>query len=341
MICRNGPKCVNDAIYSRNTITIQGRVRGIFETESNNKTMIFRTVISLFFLLTFINLYAQDNKNSEPAKPADTAAVPVDTLIITKEPQNIAPTSSFSRAYAKSYWTDTKSVFANPFHWNKGQVITASVIAGVTVGLIAYGDKPIQQFYSRNQSTFISKSSYYFFSPLGTGLISIPAIGVFYACGVIWKNKRAKETGLKGLESYVITVVMTNVIKQVTHRHRPYQDVPPNPHNWDGPLSWGGEYGMFGYNSFPSGHSSAIFSVATVVALEYWDTKWVPGVCFGLAGFTALYRLAVNDHWASDVLFGSVLGFAIGSMVYFNTNKTIQVIPVSETGVGATVIYRF
>ena len=139
----------------------------------------------------------------------------------------------------------------------------------------------------------------------------------------------------------MITVVFTNVIKQVAHRHRPYQDDPPNPHAWDGPFSWGGDYGIFGYNSFPSGHSSAIFSVATVIGLEYWNTKWVPAVCFSLAGFTALYRLAVNDHWASDILFGSALGFAIGSMVYFNANKKLQVIPVSSVGVGATLIYHF
>ena len=137
------------------------------------------------------------------------------------------------------------------------------------------------------------------------------------------------------------TPVLTQVIKQVAHRHRPYQDNPPNPHVWDGPFSWGGDYGTFGYNSFPSGHSSTAFSIATVIALEYWDTKWVPIVCFGLAGLTAAYRLAMNDHWASDVIFGSALGFAVGSMVYFNTNKKLQIIPVSSTGIGATLIYNF
>ena len=169
----------------------------------------------------------------------------------------------------------------------------------------------------------------------------MPVLIGFYVSGAITKNKKSKETALKGLESYVITVVFTQVIKQATHRHRPYQDDPPNPHAWDGPFSWGGDYGIFGYNSFPSGHSSAIFSVATVIGLEYWNTKWVPAVCFSLAGFTALYRLAVNDHWASDILYGSALGFAIGSMVYFNANKKLQVIPVSSVGVGATLIYHF
>ncbi|MFZ4520954.1 MAG: phosphatase PAP2 family protein [Bacteroidales bacterium] len=304
--------------------------------------MISRTIV--FFLLCFLVVLqaeAQEKKDTIAQTQSDTVNKKPDTLIITAEPQNILPTSEFSKSYAGSYWTDTKSAFTNPFHWRKGQIIAAAVITTSAIGLIAYGDKPIQQFFFHNENLFISKSSQYFFSPLGSGMISIPALGVFYACGVIWKNKRAKETGMKGLEAYVITVVFTNVIKQITHRHRPYQDNPPDPHVWDGPFSWGGAYGTFGYNSFPSGHSSAIFSVATVVALEYWDTKWVPGVCFGLAGFTALYRLAVNDHWASDVLVGSALGFAIGSMVYFNANKKLQIIPVSSTGLGATLVYHF
>ncbi len=314
-------------------------------------------IIFLLFVFAGSGAVAQEKKDSlaiqkkdtlTPQKidsltpqQVDTIIKKMDTVIITKEPQNITPTSSFGRAYASSYWTDTKSVFTNPFHWKPGQIIAAAAITAGTISLIIWGDKPIEKFFYRNESTFISNSSYYFFSPLGTGLISIPALGVIYACGVIWKNKKAKETGLKGLEAYVITVVITNVIKQVAHRHRPYQDDPPNPYAWEGPFSYGGDYGTFGYNSFPSGHSSSVFAVATVIGLEYWDTKWVPAVCFGLAGFTALYRLAVNDHWASDVLFGSALGFAIGSMVYFNANKKLQIIPVSETGMGATLIYHF
>lgn len=307
------------------------------------------TLLIVLFLGSLLTAEAQEKKDtvttqkidSLSPRQVDTLIKKIDTVIITKEPQNITPAGSLGRAYASSYWTDTKSVFINPFHWKTGQIIAAAAITAGTAALIAWGDKPIEQFYYRNSSVFVSNTSYYFFSPLGSGLISIPALGIFYASGVIWKNKRAKETGLKGLEAYVITVVFTQVIKQVTHRHRPYQDDPPNPHLWEGPFSWGGDYGTFGYNSFPSGHSSAIFSVATVVALEYWDTKWVPLVSFGLAGFTALYRLAVNDHWASDVLFGSALGFAVGSMVYFNANKKLQIIPVSSTGLGASLIYHF
>jgi len=311
------------------------------EIKPGHRMTFLANMFILLFSFAWLNAGAQTTTDTVLIIHPDSLTTSPDTLVITSDPQNITPNSSFMKGYANSYITDTKSLFINPFQLNAVQVIAAAVVTTGTVALIAWGDKPIQQFFNRNQSVFISKSSYYFFSPLGSGLISIPAMGVFFGCGVIWKNKKAKETGLKGLEAFVVTAVLTNVIKQVAHRHRPYQDTPADPHAWEGPFNYGGPYGTFGYNSFPSGHSSAIFAVATVVGLEYWDTKWVPCVSFGIAGFTALYRLAVNDHWASDVLFGSALGFAIGSMVYFNANKKIQIIPVSSTGFGATLVYHF
>ena len=183
--------------------------------------MVLRIAFLFLFFCIAINVNAQEKKDSlTPQKidsltpqQVDTLIKKKDTVIITKEPQNITPASSFGRAYASSYWTDTKSVFTNPFHWKTGQIITAGAVVAGTIALIAWGDKPIQQFYYRNSSVFISKTSYYFFSPLGSGLYDIPTLGIFYASGVIWKNKRAKETGLKGLETYVITTVLTQVIK--------------------------------------------------------------------------------------------------------------------------------
>ena len=166
----------------------------------NSSTVIF--ILLLLCMLFDVN--AQEKKDSILTKQIDTLSTQqvdtlmkkLDTLIITEQPQNIAPTSSFASAYAKSYWTDTKSVFTNPFHWKTGQIIAAGAITAGTIALIAWGDKPIQGFFSRNETALIDNSSYYFFSPLGSGLISIPTLGIFYACGVIWKNKKAKETGL-------------------------------------------------------------------------------------------------------------------------------------------------
>ena len=42
---------------------------------------------------------------------------------------------------------------------------------------------------------------------------------------------------------------------------------------------------------------------------------------FGLATSTALSRLTVNKHWASDVAFGAVLGMVCGRTVTVHVRK--------------------
>jgi membrane-associated phospholipid phosphatase len=233
--------------------------------------------------------------------------------------------------YAKSYWTDSKNFLTAPDRWNAAQAIAGTLVLGGTVFLVTQ-DANIQQFFYRNQNDFSQNASKYFFDPLGSGIYSIPALGLLYGYGAIWHDGKAKGTALKGVEAYLMAAVCAAVIKQVTHRHRPYQDSPPDPYAWEGPIA------DFNYNSFPSGHSAAIFAIATVVSFSYSKTVWVPIVCYTLAGLTALSRLSVNDHWASDVLMGSALGFGIGSLVYNGTKSRVKVIPISPQGLGCSVI---
>jgi membrane-associated phospholipid phosphatase len=237
----------------------------------------------------------------------------------------------FDKAYIKSYWTDTKNFLSAPDSWKPAQAIAGTAVLAGTVILITQ-DAAIQQFFYKNQSSFTENTSKYFFDPLGNGLYSIPALGILYGCGAIWHNGQARGTALKGVEAYLITAVFTQVIKQALHRHRPNQDEPPDPYAWDGPFA------DIHYNAFPSFHSSAIFAIATVVSLSYQKTVWVPVVCYTLASLTAISRMSVNEHWASDVLMGAALGFGIGSLVYNGTKTSVKVLPVSSTGPGCTVI---
>jgi hypothetical protein len=293
-----------------------------------------RRIIVPFVLVfsCFLALYGQNRSEFPAFSTGDTPGA--------KENVRNQEIAYKNETYLQSYWNDTKNIVIHPFHWNTGEVIAAASVVAGTVTLLFY-DERINDFFERNKTEFIEQSSKYFFDPMGSGLYSVPILGLIYAGGAIWKDNKARETALKGVEAYVLASAYTIVLKQITHRHRPHQDLPPDPWAWEGPFQWGGPYGAFGYNSFPSGHSSAIWSIATVVSLEYWDTRWVPALCFSLAGVTAIYRCAVNIHWASDVLFGSALGYSIGALVYHNDFKKFQVLPASETGMGATLIYHF
>jgi len=66
-----------------------------------------------------------------------------------------------------------------------------------------------------------------------------------------------------------------------------------------------------GYDSLPSGHVIISWAIATPFAEEY-DAPWL----YGVAAVTNLARFGSRQHWLSDTVAGSVLGFAIGKVFW-------------------------
>src|SRR5207245_6205405 len=70
-----------------------------------------------------------------------------------------------------------------------------------------------------------------------------------------------------------------------------------------------------GGNSFASEHSALAWSIASVLAHEY------PGpfsklAAYGLASAVTLTRVTSKQHFASDAVVGSALGWYFGRQVY-------------------------
>ncbi|MGE5423808.1 MAG: phosphatase PAP2 family protein [Syntrophothermus sp.] len=234
-----------------------------------------------------------------------------------------------------SYSQPTDSVRAPSF---TEPLAYAIGVAGTTGGvfLLMSQDRQIQQFFSSKRNNAIDQTSKYFFSPMGNGLISLPILGLFYGVGYFKDDRRAQRTAIRGAEAYLLAAITTGVIKQLAHRHRPYQDDPPDPFQWEGPLA------KISYNSFPSGHSSAIFAIATVIAGEYHETIWVPVLVYSVAGVTATYRMAVDKHWSSDVFAGSVIGIGCGIFIlHHDPLAKFHLLPYTSSGPGMTLIFSF
>jgi membrane-associated phospholipid phosphatase len=66
-----------------------------------------------------------------------------------------------------------------------------------------------------------------------------------------------------------------------------------------------------GHGSFPSGHTIAAFSIATVVARRYGNHRWVPYAAYGMAALVGFSRLSLSAHFLSDVFMGGALGYSI------------------------------
>jgi membrane-associated phospholipid phosphatase len=72
-----------------------------------------------------------------------------------------------------------------------------------------------------------------------------------------------------------------------------------------------------GEHSFPSGHTSTAFVMATMLFHEFKDTK--PALAysgFAFATATGVLRVLNNAHWVSDVLVGAGIGIIITDLVY-------------------------
>ena len=238
--------------------------------------------------------------------------------------------------YWKRYISDTKNIFLSPFQWNSKDFITASVIIGTTVGLYAY-DTKIKNWIQGHRNDWSDKIAKYV-KPFGNGRYTIPSLGLLYIYGHFFDDWKSRKVALLSIESFVITHCFVQTLKFSGHRHRPTTGDPYN--TWNGPS-------FSNHNlSFPSGHASSAFAIATVIASEYDDIMVIPPLAYGIATLTALSRVNDNDHWTSDIFLGSAIGyFTAKAIVGFHSKKennklTIQ--PVIHSKQTALLIsYKF
>jgi len=213
--------------------------------------------------------------------------------------------------YFEGYVSDIKNILTSPSHWQRSDWIKASFITGITAGLYTQ-DQKIQNWAQENRSSISDRISE-FAKPFGDGRYTLPGLGALYLYGHFFKNEKAQRTALLSLESFVISGLFVQALKFTGHRHRPSSGDPYN--TWDGPSFSTSNL------SFPSGHSSSAFAIATVIASEYRDKTFIPPLAYGIATLTALSRVNDNAHWASDVFFGAIIGYFTAKAIIAQNNK--------------------
>jgi len=113
------------------------------------------------------------------------------------------------------------------------------------------------------------------------------------------------EGSWRSLKSTVLASTTTLVLKSAFGRRRP--DVTPHDPYRFNPVS-------FTFNSFPSGHTTVAFSLATSLAMES-KSHLDDVVLYGLAASTAFARVHVDKHWASDTVVGAAIGILAARFV--------------------------
>jgi membrane-associated phospholipid phosphatase len=183
--------------------------------------------------------------------------------------------------------------------------IPTSVILGTTAGLVALD--PVESAYFRRTPTFHGLNNIFTGNATVIGTIAAPVS--LYVIGSLRKDSKMQRTALLAGEAVADAEILTTVLKDATSRVRPAA-IPAGGNFSD---SWFESRGSIlrGTGSFPSGHTIAAFSVATVIARRYGNRRWVPYAAYGMAALIGFSRLSLSSHFLSDVFMGGALGYSI------------------------------
>lgn len=218
-----------------------------------------------------------------------------------------------------SGFRDGGKVYSSPLRWTGIDWLKVLALGGA-VAVVHQLDEPLNDVIYHN-NTPLMKGFGNAFQPLGNAFYILPVLGGTYIY--------ARLNGKDDLSGFTITagkaVIIANAMatwsKVLTHRHRPYDDTPSKPNQWDGPRA------DLSNVSFFSAHTATSFALATVIATTYAGHKWVPPVAYTAASLIGASRIAGNDHWATDVFVGAVIGYTVGKLIYkLNRSKKIKLV---------------
>ncbi len=144
------------------------------------------------------------------------------------------------------------------------------------------------------------------------------AAGGILVTGLITHNDHAIDTGIRSAEASIDSVILYAALKAVLARQRPYTGE--------------GEGKFFSGNwtsgSFPSGHATIAWTLASVMAHEYpnWPMRLL---MYGAATAVSTTRVTGGVHFPADVFSGSVIGFGVGTYVSHKDRQKL-IVPRSQ-----------
>ena len=151
-----------------------------------------------------------------------------------------------------------------------------------------------------------------------------------YGCySIAFHKYKAFRTSLLASQAAITAGLWVRTIKVLTGRMRPgatYNDAEYNSDHWFGPfaqfnINYNKDRGVAAFDAFPSGHTAAIFAIATVFSEQYKEYKIFPITLYSIAGIVGVTRLIEHEHWASDVFLGAVIGYLCGKHIVGNEHR--------------------
>jgi membrane-associated phospholipid phosphatase len=256
---------------------------------------------------SFSAAHAADATNA----PAAASALPVPPAT-TAQPAAMATSAVNSASGAPSYpalvWDDVGHVLTAPARWDNSDWKQAGWSAAAVIGTALVIDHPWRDFMRRQKPNngFLAQVEKF------GSQYSVGVVGGFLAVGALSGNENTLETGEDSLTaSLIASGIITPTIKLAFGRARPRANKGVG---YFKPFSDANA-------SFPSGHTTEAFALASVISGHYEET-WVSYTAYGLAGLVGVARTYHDAHFASDVLAGAMIGTVVGnSVVVYNRER--------------------
>jgi membrane-associated phospholipid phosphatase len=261
-------------------------------------------VISLFRLVLPVALAYSVTASAQIQTASNAAAAPQldvrDRNVYIDDPA--APGSLIKKGIT-NVLLDQKEIWTSPFHMRKKDVKYLLLFGAATAALIATDHKVSKQLPASGTSVDIGTEV----SRAGQYYSVYPFAGALFLAGAATSDEKLRNTGALGVQALIDADIVSSLLKVAVQRERPLAG------------AGGGDF-EDGGSDFPSGHATQAWAIASVVAHEYRNHKWVPFVAYSYAAAVSASRVAARDHFPTDVFVGSALGYFIGRFVV-NTNE--------------------
>lgn len=255
-----------------------------------------------------------------PSAPTADTLFPIATAPVTEFPNSPGSAQSPSAATnykssgcdisdlktcLKDFLGDQAGIWTSPFRLQPRDAIWILPLAGATAASLHYDARTLQAISPTSNRLKISSD----LSNAGA-YGAIGAAGATYLIGKLTHNEVARQTGVLSLEAIADASVVTEVLKLATNRERPYMG-PGTGRFWpDGQAIYTTN------GSFPSEHATIVWAFSRIVTEETPGKRWLHLALYAAATGVSVARVTSRNHFPSDVVVGSAIGYLVGGYVY-------------------------
>ncbi|MFB3905652.1 MAG: phosphatase PAP2 family protein [Acidobacteriota bacterium] len=209
----------------------------------------------------------------------------------------LAADAHSARTFFPHLYSDQKQIWTFPGHKESWKRPHMWLVLGLSTASFSLDGRPAEKL--RLDESFRDFNGAFDSSATDIAVAAAPL--ALLAIGEIGRNEDFRSYGWKSCEAAADAFLVSTIGKVATQRSRPHEGRPSG--FWEGG------------NSFPSGHAMVAWAVAATTTSHFNRHKWVPWVVYPLAGVISFSRVSSGNHFPSDVVFGSAIGFVIGRHV--------------------------